>query len=101
MSDGRIARSGFHIVNGPLVRAADQGAFHTTMLVPQRDLQMKDIFAVALKPEVAWLDHTGMHRPDGHLVDIIASNGEEVSDAGKDRCVCRPIPSVMTAAVGT
>ena len=49
-----------------------QECFHAAALVAEHDFQVQDLFAVALKPEVAGFNHTGMHRPDRDLMNFLA-----------------------------
>ena len=70
------------------------------MLVAQRDLQVEHALAVALKAEMSRLDHAGVYRADGHFVDLVAVDAEEIGDAGLDRRVVAAAPHVMSGAVG-
>jgi len=40
-------------------------------------LQMDDLFAMTLKPEMSGFDNTGMHRPHAHFMDLLAPHGIE------------------------
>ena len=62
-----------------LVGPADERPLDAAMLVAQRDLQVKDVLAVALEAEMSRLDDAGMHGPDGDLVDLVALNAKESS----------------------
>ncbi len=42
---------------------------------------MEDLFAVALKPKMTWLDHSGMDRADCDLVDFLTFDTIEVGNA--------------------
>ena len=89
----------FHQVDRPLVGAADQGPLDAAMLVAQRDLQVKDLLAVALEAEMPRLDDAGVDRTDRDLVDLLALDPEEVGDAD-DRSFARPpAPGVVAGAV--
>ncbi len=70
------------------------------MLEAERDLQVEDVLAVALEPEVAGLDDPGVDRSDGHLVDLLALDPVEVGDAGQDRVAGGPRPGVVARPVG-
>ena len=51
------------------------------MLIAERDLQVKDLLAVALEAEMSRLDDAGVNRTDRDLVDLFAFDPEEVRDA--------------------
>src|SRR5439155_17063555 len=70
-------------VKAALVGAAAQRALDAAVLVPERDFQMYDPLAVAVEAEMARLDDPGMHRPDGHLMDLGAVNREELGIADR------------------
>ena len=55
------------------------------VLVAERDLQVEDLFAVALEPEMPRLDDAGVDRADRDLVDLLALDAEEVGDADDRR----------------
>ena len=63
------------------VGSADERPFGAAMLVAERNLQVEDLLAVALKAEMPRLDDAGMDRADGHLVDLLALDAVEVGDA--------------------
>ena len=96
MAHGRVARQRLHIVDRPVRRPLHHRPLHTAMLVPQRNLQMKDLLPVALEPEMAWLNDPGMHRPHGHLMDLLAFNLIELdhTDLGQRRL--RASPRIMS-----
>jgi hypothetical protein len=64
------------------VRSAHQRFFDTAMLKPKRDLEMKDVFAVALEAKVSRLDDSRVHRSHGDFVNLAAFDFEESSHAG-------------------
>ena len=66
---------------GALGRAADEHALDAAVLVAERDLQVEDLLAVALKAEVPRLDDPGVDRADRHLVDLLALDPVEVHHA--------------------
>ena len=100
MADRGVARERLHVVDGALVRAADERPLHAAVLVAERDLQVQDVLAVTLEAEVAGLDDPGMHGADGDLVHLLAFDPEEIHDAGRNRCVVRVRPAVVTRPVG-
>ena len=68
MPNGTIARNGFHYVNGSFVRSAIKGSLDATVLIPQRNLQVENLFAMTLKAEMARLNNASMNGADGDLV---------------------------------
>ena len=98
----RITGDLLHEVHGPFVRAAHQGPLDAAMLITQRNLQVEDVLAVTLETEVAGLDHAGMDRPDGDLVDSWPSTRKKSApavDGELDRIVGRARPGVMCRAI--
>src|SRR5438874_4912581 len=61
MADRGVARERLHVVDGALVRAAGERALHAAVLVAERDLQVQDVLAVALKTEMSGLDDPGVY----------------------------------------
>ena len=94
VADRRVAGGGLHVVDRPLRRPSDERALDAAVLVTERDLEMEDVLAVALKAEMARLDDARVHGPDRDLVDLGSGNGEEVHDAGRDRLGGAPAPGV-------
>ena len=88
VADRRVAGHGFHRVDRALVRPADQRPLDAAVLIAQRDLQVEDLFAVALEAEMPRLDDAGVDRADRDLVDLLPLDAEEVGDA--DRPASRP-----------
>src|SRR5439155_18862262 len=97
VADGGIAGHGFQGVQRPLVRPAYQAALRPTVLVAQRNLQVEDLFAVALEAEVARLDDAGVDRADRDLVDLLALDTVILGDADHRRLARRPAPGVAAA----
>ena len=81
MTHRSVAGRLFHQVDGPLVGAADQGPLDPAVLVAQRDLQVKDLLAVALEAEMPRFDDARVNRTDRDLVDLLSFNPEKVRDA--------------------
>jgi hypothetical protein len=98
MADGRVACHGFNLMPRGAMRAADQRALDAAMLVAERDLEVQDLFAVALEPEMAGLDDAGVHGPDRHLVDLAAFDPEEVADRGPRRSRCTASTTIAPRA---
>ena len=67
----------------------DQGPLDPAVLIAQRDLQVKDLLAVALEAEVPRLDDAGVNRTDRDLVDFFPFDPEKIRDAD-DRSFARP-----------
>ncbi len=72
VADGRVAGHRLHVVDRALRRPADERPLDAAMLIAERDLQVKDMLAVALETEMARLDDARMDGPDGDLVDLVA-----------------------------
>src|SRR5262249_25741170 len=99
MADGCVAGHGFQRVDGPLVRPASEHSLRTAMLIAERDLQVKDLFAVALETEMARLDNAGVNRTDRDLVDFLPLDAVEVGDADDGGLARRPAPDVVAGTV--
>ena len=67
------------------VRAAAQQPLDPAVLVPEDDLEVEHLLAVALEAEVAGLDDAGVHRADRDLVHLLALHREERVLAGDRR----------------
>jgi len=88
MTDRRVARERLGVVDATRAGPSDERALHAAVLVAERDLEMQHGLAVALEPEVAGLDHAGVHRADRDFVSLAAGDREEVRDADR-RCGLR------------
>ena len=86
-------------VDCSLVGAADQGLLDPTVLIAQRDLQVKDLLAMALEAEVPRFDDAGVNGTDRDLVDFLSFNPEKIRDTDHRSFVRRPAPRVMAGAV--
>ena len=99
MTHRGVAGHLFGQVNAAFVGAADQGPLDPAMLVAQRNLQVKDLLAVALEAEVPRLDHAGMNGTDGDLVDLLPFDPEKIRDPD-DRSLALPsAPRVVAGAI--
>ena len=81
VANRRVAGERLHVVDRSLVRAERERALHSAVLVAERDLEVEDLLAVALKAEVSRLDDPGVHGADGHLVHLLALDAIEVGHA--------------------
>jgi len=81
VAHGRVACQGLDVGHGPPRRGCRQGLLDAPVLVAQRDLQVQDLLPPALEAEVSRLDHSGVHGPHRHLVDLLAPDLEEVGQA--------------------
>ena len=70
------------------------------MLVAQGDLQVIDVFTMALETEMTRLDDAGMHRPDRHLVDFSPFYTVVITDAGEHRMAGLPSPGIVPGSQG-
>jgi hypothetical protein len=67
-----------------------------SVLVTERDLQVKDLLAVALEAEMPRLDDSRVHRADRDLVNRVALDAEEVGDARRERRArARAVPRLV------
>src|SRR5262245_56098846 len=64
------------------------------MLVAERNLQMEDGLAVALKPEVAGLDDASVNGSDRDFMDLFARDCEERRDRRNYRLASVPTPGI-------
>ena len=83
MADRRVTGQRLHVVHRPSIRPANQRVCHAAMLVPQRDLEVVNRFAVTLESEMARLNDARVHRPHGHFMDFVAGHLKEVGDAAR------------------
>jgi len=83
-------------MNRPVVGAADHRLFYSAMLKPQCDFQMKYLFTVTLKAEMARLNDPGVYRADRHFVNLIAFDAKKVAHSGLYRLIQRAIPCVTS-----
>ena len=100
MADRRVPRDGLHRVDAAFVGAAGQGAFGPAMLIAQRNLQVEDLFAVALEAKMSRLDDAGMDGADGDLVDFLPLDAVIVHDADQRLLSGRAIPGVVAGPIG-
>ena len=74
VADARVSRERFDQVDRPFVRPAQECALNASMLIPERDFKVKDLFAVALEPKMSGLDHPRMDRSHGNFMDLLPFN---------------------------
>ena len=79
--DGRVAGEGLRHRERARAGARLEEPLGAAVLVPQDDLEVEHLLAVALEAEVARLDHPRVDGPDRDLVDLLARHLEEVRDA--------------------
>ena len=70
------------------------------MLVAERDLQMKDVFAVALEAEMAGLDDARVHGAHGDLVNLLTLDPVEIGHAHDARLALRAAEGIGPRAIG-
>jgi len=98
--DRRVAGQRLHVVDRAPIRTADQSPLDPAMLVAQFNLQVKHVFAQALEPKMARLDHARVDRPHRHLVHLFPLDLEVVGHAGGNRPARPAVPGVASVAVG-
>ncbi len=101
VADGGVAGQGLGIVDRAGVGAADHRSLDAAVLVAERDLQVEDVFAVALEAEVARLDDAGVYRPDCHFVNGFALDPVKVHHADERLLSWRPAPGIVAGTVGS
>ncbi len=69
------------------------------VLITQRDLQVKDLLAMALEAEMPRLDHARVNRTNRDLVDLFPFNPEKVHDPNNRIFARRPVPRVMAGSI--
>ena len=82
-------------LSGPPARRGLDAA----MLVAERDLQVKDLLAMALEAKMPRLDDAGVNRADRDLVNLLALDAEEIRDADDGVLARVPAPGVVAGAV--
>jgi hypothetical protein len=70
------------------------------MLVSERDLEVKDLFTVALEPKVSGLDDPGVHGSHGHFVDFIPLDAKEVGNPDGRRASVHLRPRLGSPRMG-
>ena len=98
MADRGVSRHGLDRVDGPLVRSPDQRTLRAAVLIAERNLQVEDLFAVALEAEMPRLNNPGMNRTDCDLVNLLASDSVKVGDADNRVLSLGPTPGIMTGS---
>src|SRR3970040_1847786 len=59
-------------------------------LSPEHDLEEEHVFAMRLETEMAGFDHSGVNRPDRHLMNFLAGHAvERIGDGIENH---RPVP---------
>ena len=72
-----------------------QRSLDAAVLVSQRDLEVIDIFTVALESEMARFDNACMNGPDGDLMDFRSVHLEKLRNAHRIGC-CSEQPFAFT-----
>ena len=75
VADGRIAGDALGQDRQPLGIGLEQQRLDPPVLVSQLNLQMQHALADAVEAEMPGLDHAGMHRSHGHLVNLLPVHG--------------------------
>ncbi len=101
MADGGVTGERLHVRNRPLVRSTDEGAFDTPVLVAERNLQVINLFTVALKTEMSRLDDAGVHGPNRDFMDFVAGHFEKVRDARLNGSFRGAPPGIMPFTIRT
>src|SRR6516164_1484488 len=89
MADCRVAGDSFHHMDGSIVRSSNNGSFHTAVLITQGDFEMKHVLPMALEPEMAGLDDSGVNGTHAHLVNLFAFDSIKIGHADDARHALR------------
>ena len=91
MTDRRVAGRCFDIMNGALIGSANQRLLDAAVLIPQRNFQMKDMLAVALKTKMPRFNNSRMYRADRDLMGLRPFHLKKIRYRGIISCDgCRP-----------
>jgi hypothetical protein len=82
-------------MNGPLVWPTQKGTFHSAVLISEGNLQVEHFLPMALKTEMARLDHSGVDGSDGDLVNLLALDAIEVGNPDVGCFRRRAVPGVV------
>src|SRR5262249_27078206 len=99
MADRRVPRDRLRQVDRALGRPAGESPLDTPVLVAERDLQVKDLFAMALEAEMPRFDDAGVDGAHGHFVDLLPLDAVVVGDADDRGFRGLPVPGVVAGAV--
>ena len=92
MTNRCIAGNCFHLVHRSGGRASGQRPFDAAMLQPVRNLQVKNLFAVALESEVSRLYDAGVYRTDRDLMYFITFNTVKIHHTGQQTATVAVVP---------
>src|SRR6516225_5525094 len=95
-----ISGNRFHHVDRPLGRPTDKRALDATMLIAQRDFQVKNVLPVALEPEMPRLDNACVDGADRHFMDLIPFHAEKVHFANRRSTAGMSAHGIGRASVG-
>jgi hypothetical protein len=101
MADRGVSGYRLHHVNRALGRPAEKGSLDAPVLVAERDLQVEDLLAVALKPEMARLDNAGVNRANCYLMDFVPFDPVEVGDTDDGSLSRVSAPGIVARPVGS
>src|SRR5262249_23800330 len=100
VANGCITGHRFHRVDGAFVRPAGDRSLGTAVLIAQGDLQVEDLFTVALKTKIAWFDDAGVNGTYRDFVDFVPFNAVEIRDASDRLRTGRACPGIVTGTIG-
>src|SRR5205807_6855427 len=69
------------------------------VLVAQRDLEVEDLFAVALEAEVPRFDHAGVNGTNRDFMDFLPFDPVKIGDADEGMFARFPAPRIVAGAV--
>ena len=98
MADRGISGYGFHHMQRPWRRTADQRPFDTAMLESEGNLQMEHLFAMALKTEMSRFDNTRMNRADSNFVHLVTLHTVKIHHRREQAAAIRFTPEPFPLA---
>src|SRR5437870_5670957 len=101
MAHRRVSGHRLHHVDGALGRSADERPLDAPVLVTERDLEVEDLFSVALEPEMSRLDDAGVDGADGHLMDLLPLDAIVFHDAYDWSLAWLSVPGIVVRPVGS
>src|SRR5689334_1711515 len=101
MADCRVSGQRLHHVHRTLGWPAGERSLYTSVLVAERDLQVEDLFPMALEAKMSRLNDASVDGADSHLVNLFSFNAVEIHDADDRHLAHLPAPRIMTRPIGS
>jgi hypothetical protein len=100
MANRRVPGQRLHLVKRAFSRPTDLCPLDASVLIPERDLQVKNLFTMALEAEMPRFDDAGMYGTNSHLVDLLPLDTVEIRDANNRSLVRLPAPRIVARPIG-